>query len=317
MKVLFKKIDSDHNGGIDLEEWKHFLALLILEDAEYIRRLGLTNRRTYWGKGRGEPQADLCLQTSDTNPVYGFIDRGWLTDLWYHQRNNHPILGLFLADKDHYLIIPQRLNIELCVYSWSFLSSILIYNSYWRDTIWQRILLEMVFVSVPMIIIRDCLYLCFTCPCLQARNNVETCVQKVYLPMLWGSGHFIGGVSLCCSVIFIVIGIYYVKSGFFTGFIVSIILSYLLCFLEDLLIKFNVHLVWFYDNGGFPLRFLGVGEWEGSRQMVLRALEAEKLSTHGVVHGMPSPKFTSSPLTSPKFTPAVELTSIDEEAAVP
>lgn len=108
--MLFDSINTQSDGSLGMDEWKDFLALLMIGDHSYLRQKGLTTGRAFYGRGRGAPCEDFTIQSNARELVCGVADPAWWADFTYYQCNNHPLLGLFCADSDNPLARNARLK---------------------------------------------------------------------------------------------------------------------------------------------------------------------------------------------------------------
>ena len=283
VQMLFDKIDVDKSGGISEDEWKAFLGLLMTHDHNYLRRKGLTANRVFWGKGR---EQDLSLHQFTSSVC---IDSGYFHDFWYFQKNNHPILGIFLADPDNPLSKLEHFNIEFCTNSWNLLFSAVVFK-FATDNKYVY-LYSLLLVTIPVIIIRSILLLLFTCPCLQSRNNFRTYFQTCCNTFLWDTGRAVGTLCFLCGIGILILGIFLALrcgKGFVASWLFSWGMSYVLCIFSDLAFKFNPFYIFVMIRENNitniltlgSLRILNVGQWLIDRRFVLEELAKKERSQY-------------------------------------
>lgn len=286
LKLLFDKIDPKHEGGISLQQWRAFLAEVMIHDHNHLRRKGLSTCRAFYGLGRGEQQADITLQTSASEPLFGFIDRAWLADFWYFEKNQHPLLSLFLADADNPLSVYDRLKMEFIVTSWNLFASTIVYQI--SGSTAMLYLLSFVIVSVPLAIMRNILLFLFACPCLQTRNNHPGTCHRRCVRCCQGTGQCLGNMYLGGGVAFLVLGILTAikfGAGFVDSWLFSWGTSYVVCVWVDLCFRFNC-IPWCMRLRESRVSLLCLGllqkaqlcQWLKEKNIVMRALKGDSVS---------------------------------------
>lgn len=281
LKMLFDKIDPDHGGGITIQQWRAFLAELMVHDHNYLRRKGLSTYRAFFGLGRGPQLADMTIQSSATDPLFGFIDRAWLADFWYYEKNHHPLFALFLADADHPLKRRDVLKIEFFITSWNLFASTIVYQL--SGSTGLLYFLSFVIVTIPLVIMRNILLFLFTCPCMQIRNKHPGCCQRKCVGCCQRTGRCTGNWYAAGGAAFLVLGILTAMKfglGFVDSWLFSWGASYAVCVFLDLATRFNCMSVclslresrWNCLCLGLPKR-IQLCQWLVEKNIVLRAMK--------------------------------------------
>ena len=244
LTMLFGTIHTTQSdGSIGLGEWRAFLARLMQHDHNYLRVKGLATLRPYYGKGRGvQSEEDISIQTNEKDLVWGCVDPAWWADFSYYQCNHHPLLALLFADSDNPLTSGDRLKIEFAVNSWNLYASTIVFGI--SETQGLLYLISFALVTVPVMLIRTALLHLFACPCLHIRNSHPRHYQRACLVCCRRTGHSLGTFYVLGGVAFLVLGVLSALragSGFVRGWVFSWALSYLLCVVVDLCLKFNTN----------------------------------------------------------------------------
>lgn len=274
---VFARVDKDGDGKIVFHEWKLFLAELIERDLEYLVEKGWASDNCYWA--RHPP--------TDPEPrFFFFCTTEWLSDFWYFECNNNPLLGIFFADKNNTLQTLERLNIEFCCGSWALLMTAILAQDPSRNVGSQYILLFVV-VTLPLVFIRNVLLYCFKCPCLVRRHHMS-CWRRCCIPCLERAGHFVGLLTFCAAVIVLVLGILVAlrlrhSRAFWWDFVVSVGMGFVYEFFYDLLVPFNplVTMRCMVEKRRclcFPFKVAGLAQWQRQRKAAMQFYHDRKRS---------------------------------------
>ena len=284
--IILREIDTDGNCEISRSEWEEFLGLLIEHDVVYLRQQGLIDFRSYWGlvydqdcdenHVGGADGSYISWYSRDCHFVSsGLLDKGWVEDYWYYQRNNHPIGGLFFHDKDHPLTIIPRLNIIFVCQSYGLLVTSILNRE--LASRWEYY----AYVTLPMLALYNILLYIYQCPCVHVRHEI-TAVRKYGLLGLRWFGFLVGFLFFVMGCVLLRIGIPIALSGDKTlleMWFASWMASYLLRFVLDILIAFNPFHVsvkireYCLECLGFDAGFyINFASWQWDRRYVMERL---------------------------------------------
>jgi hypothetical protein len=265
---VFDNVDRDKDGKIQLHEWKLFLADLIERDSEYLVEKGWAADNCYWAR---QPP------TEPEPRFFFFTTSEWISDFYYFELNNNPLLGIFFADKNNSLKTLERLNIEFCCESWAILFTALLAADPVGGIGEQYVILFFV-VTLPTVAIRNLLLYCFKCPCLIRRHHMG-CWRRCCIPLLQGLGHIVGFITFILAILALILGILIAqrirgKTAFWTDVVVSVAMSFVYGFISDLFIQFNPF-VFFrraLENHSFcccSCHVMGLAQWQMQRKQAL------------------------------------------------
>lgn len=193
----FDHLDADDDEVITREEWVSFLENLRADRKRYLKRHALLSGRPlcYWGKGTGDdPHVDFLGLVES-----GRVPKGYFDDLYYYASNHHPILSLFLRDKDHPQGTIAKLIVEIEVLLFSMAGAALVYvfisnefgiersdessSDVGRQTnaqvaVWG---FGTLFVTIPSLMYAEVARYMTGCPCLimKRRTPISTAIRYV------------------------------------------------------------------------------------------------------------------------------------------
>lgn len=270
---VFKRVDKDKDGKLQLSEWKLFLAELIERDLDYLIEKGWASNNCYWAKA----------PPSDSDPSCWYLTNSeWLADFWYYEKNNNHLLGIFMTDENSPLQTLERLNIEFCCESWALLFTVLLAGTRSSDTSSELILI-FIFITLPTLLIRNFLLLCFKCSCLVRRHHMS-CWRRCCIPILEAAGHLVGLITFLGAILALVLGIMIAvdlraSDIFWLDYIVSLIMGFLYGFFFDLFVPFNPlvcvgNLVENHSCICCACKILRLGRWQQQRKVALAFYKA-------------------------------------------
>lgn len=285
---LLDKIDTNRDKTVSKEEWKDFLALIIMCDIDYLVAKGMNMGQCYWGRGLGdtnivadggdneedsddEEKVSAATATGTTvgTGIDGIgrttylwcidgrwlerchiIDRGWWEDFCYYQQNNHALLFLFgKHDPRHPLKRHSIVNIEFVTQAFGLflLAHVILRYCDFSDPRAPRgcgyppFYVTLCLVALPMVLMRNLLHFLYRCPCVLSRHEMTTARQCGFRIVRW-SGHALGTLFFFTGVIMLSVGLNIVQHAGATCFntwLLSVIQSYIVCVILDLIFKFN------------------------------------------------------------------------------
>jgi hypothetical protein len=154
--------------------------------------LDILDGRTYWATDRSDNSQELarnlisycdkcrcptsCLKHSEWR--LNMLPKGWLSDFWFYTRNNHPLLGIFLADAHHPLLVRDRILIEGATLCITFASAY-VYRTAVKFTDVEAVFyyyLSFTFaVTIPGLLAFLVLWNSLACPCCQRKESWTCC----------------------------------------------------------------------------------------------------------------------------------------------
>lgn len=197
------EFDDDQSSSLDLREWYRFMNRLERQRLLFLHIRALQDFNTFWGRGRpwleppgDERPADILQHLRDylksqvdeeeefrrQNRRYmccgdtiqvGLDDlRGWWSDLYYYSANSHAVHGIIGCDPVGRLDKWQRLTMEVATVSF------LLFTTHYKmelmsrrekklfdlDSVPQRLLFNLLVVTIPGEIIWNVLFYLFTTP---------------------------------------------------------------------------------------------------------------------------------------------------------
>jgi len=212
-------------GALSLDAWLLFLRSLLQKRIQYSNRLHLLRLNKFAGLGlesKANKRAGPC----------SLVPRGYFEDLARFTRNNHPLLVLFLADRDHPYTTAERradfagaLIMNFASGALVLLPGALVNAGYFSERMCNNstlgsilvFLYSIVVCAVPATLFRQITYFLFAAPCLvhdetNATREVTFCIELCGL-VASSLGHII----VCMwSMVFLILGCVFWFSGSIT-----------------------------------------------------------------------------------------------------
>lgn len=156
---VFALVSKSDAGVLTKAEWTNFVREVAVERVRYMRVTGLLYGRCYWGLGL------------DADRGHSWPPLGYLADFWFYVKNYHPLLSLFLRDEAHPYSKRDACCAELIRQAYCLAALWLVRNKKREWTTPSGALhnwrLSVVAITVPVMIIKRCLFLLLACPCLR------------------------------------------------------------------------------------------------------------------------------------------------------
>lgn len=268
VKHLLDQIDSAHDGQISRMEWWDFVKSCIREDQVHLKRLCLLNKTAYGGRGLETPRQGEGFPSS----LLCCIDVGWYADLWYFQRNHHPLLAYLLCDYGHPLAYYDRFAIDFFCISFDLLV-------YALNHVDGTAYLLAVLTAILLAVLRILLTYLFTQPCLLVRHEDHvSCLGRLYYclvqPIVDCMTSCVRMLTYVLGVLFLTLGIIIsvenVQRKFVIFWLISYGLSYVTCILLDLLLTFNTSatMLRFRERHVMCMGQLGLSQWKAQQTLV-------------------------------------------------
>lgn len=268
VKHLLDQIDSAHDGQISRMEWWDFVKSCIREDQVHLKRLCLLNKTAYGGRGLEAPRQGEGFPSS----LLCCIDVGWYADLWYFQRNHHPLLAYLLCDYGHPLAYYDRFAIDFFCISFDLLV-------YALNHVDGTAYLLAVLTAILLAVLRILLTYLFTQPCLLVRHEDHvSCLGRLYYclvqPIVDCMTSCVRMLTYVLGVLFLTLGIIIsvenVQRKFVIFWLISYGLSYVTCILLDLLLTFNTSatMLRFRERHDMCMGQMGLSQWKAQQTLV-------------------------------------------------
>lgn len=288
--VLISKFfdeSSDNNPGVlDANKWMVFISKIIEDDLHYLIRESLIDQQCYRGLGLdAEGRSFNSQEVNSVSTNWWSCEWMWRkefwADYWYYERNNNGLLAVYLCDDDHPLTGFQRLSIEFCVLSWVlFMSAILFENDDGNSIV--SYIVESIFVTIPVFVLRQIMFVFYVCPCLNTRHREGFC-KSCFLSSFDFSGQFFGVLLSCGFILFFVFGVIFAVragSGFLGNFAFNWAAAYVYDCLKDFFMCFNPLIIaksiveWKCVGRG--LKLLGFASWQLEQSLVQEKIQEVK-----------------------------------------
>lgn len=279
MDYVFGMMDLDKNGEISKQEWKRFLAQVVVRDLTYLVEKGWSERIAYWAHG-------LDLQTK--RMAEKFTLKEWMGDFIYYQCNTHNILGLFFADPDNPITRFERFCIEFCTVSYIFFVA-----AYFQASgIMNRSMGSLYMFlagTLGSMALRKILELINGCPCL-IRRYYNPRVRKCYFIILERTGQIVNVLWFIASIGLLLLGIFYGRAAgtqFIQSWIYSWLESYGTGVIKDICTTFHPIPIAKYTVKTLNKIIRGVAGWQVQRETASLKMDAfDDLGTDTVLKDM-------------------------------
>ena len=295
------KLDKSHNDAIDASEWSSFLSSLREKRILYYRRAFLLKARHYGGRGM-EPGD----RYNRFHKKLG-LPRGFLDDFNAFVMNNHPLLAMMFADKEHPFNRMEKMvdfttALMLTLVMSGYVNSV---NSCDADIDDENCAdddadecgcrpinpdeifwLSLPLVTLPVLVLHELARLNFTCPCLLHDESASGFVRNYASDAVEWIGTACGCVFACVALICMIAGIFIwveVGGASFYWFVVNTVQTWVIwIILRGFLDFFPFESVvpYFCWLSKMSCGVLEVGTWYRERAFVFETIE-EKVKLRG------------------------------------
>jgi len=248
LRKLLRRFDSDGDGRISSREWAAMILALVIDLERYLRRRGLAEGRLFFAWGFASDEDGLDFRPPKTPRWLQALcadllgcPAGWLDDLVYHVRNNHPLLCLCLADPDHPIRRRRLCVAEFVVQCWALSMAAVLEDSSLSDTSATYYVVIFALVTAPTFVFQKIIRYLYAAPCLMVRHDLghthygQLCYRRCFLNAVDG---VVVSVGLVAAIFGLVLGAHHGGSFMFWWFF-SLASDYVLVVFWATAISFN------------------------------------------------------------------------------
>lgn len=277
-EAAFKKLDKNQDNHISMREWGYFMTSLRRGRLRFYEEKAHLTYVTYWGKGDCglSDGSDGCC-VSDWS--------AWWADYCYYVCNAHPLLSIFLVDRDHPLERAERVMMEFITMSFSLMMSGMhdwqpLPDGKVGDAFSQKTVYSIVFITIPGMILYQIVLFLYTCP-LKTCHRDRTAASVAAIEYMdhcnkvgkWVALIFVFGGCVCFIVGMLEYFNYNVDSNLLIVFLQGRLQGYVLFFITTLALQFNPLVAITLSICGYPL--YSVGNWTLERRKVMQSASGD------------------------------------------